>query len=83
MNDKYYDPIVAEVRKNRENMLAEFYGDTTKLIAYLESKRPLREAAGCRYVTAEERQARLEWNRQRREADRRKIAGIYKLWDAD
>ena len=76
MNEKYFDPIVAEVRKNREDMLAEFDGDTTKLIAYLETKRPFREAAGCRYITAEERQVRLAWNRQRREADSRKLASI-------
>ena len=76
MNEKYYDPIVAEVRKNREDMLAEFDGDTKKLTAYLKSKRPIREAAGCCYVTAEERQARLAWNRQRREADNRKLASI-------
>ncbi|MCL2164036.1 MAG: hypothetical protein FWH55_06505 [Oscillospiraceae bacterium] len=76
MNEKYYDPIVAEVRKNREDMLAEFGGNTKKLTAYLESKRPIREAAGCRYVTAEERQARLAWNRQRREAESRILASI-------
>ena len=76
MNEKYYDPIVAEVRKNREDLLAEFGGDTKKLTAYLRSKRPAREAAGCRYVTAEERQARLAWNKQRREADNRKLASV-------
>jgi len=76
MNNKYYDPIVAEVRKNREDMLAEFEGDTEKLVAYLETKRPIREAAGCRYITAEERQARLVWNRERREEENRKITGV-------
>ena len=76
MDKKDYDPIVAEVRKNREDMLADFDGDTKKLTAYLETKRPIREAAGCRYVTAEERQERLAWNRQRREAENQKLACI-------
>ena len=76
MNEKYYDPIVAEVRKNREDMLAEFGGDTKKLIAYLEDKRPEMEAAGFHFVTAEERQARLEWNKQRKETISRKLASV-------
>jgi hypothetical protein len=76
MNKKHCDPIVAEVRKNREDMLAEFSGDTKKLTAYLKSKRPIREAFGCRYVTAEERQLRLAWNKQRREAENQKLASI-------
>ena len=76
MNEKCYDPIVAEVRKNREDMLAEFGGDTKKLIAYLEDKRPEMEAAGFHFVTAEERQARIAWNNQRREADKLKLASI-------
>ena len=63
------DPIVAEVRRNREAMLAEFDGDTKKLTAYLESKRPELEAAGFHFVTEEERQARLAWNRQQRIAN--------------
>jgi hypothetical protein len=76
MNEKFNDPIVAEVRKNREELLAEFGGDTKKLTAYLESKRPEREAAGFRYVTEEERQARLAWNRQQREAEDRRLASF-------
>ncbi|MCL1808094.1 MAG: hypothetical protein FWG31_10400 [Oscillospiraceae bacterium] len=76
MNEKYYDPIVAEVRRNREAMLAEFGGDTKKLTAYFESKRPEMEAAGFHFVTEEERQARIAWNRQRREAEDRRIASL-------
>jgi hypothetical protein len=68
------DPIVAEVRRNREAILAEFGGDTKKLTAYLESKRPEMEAAGFRFVTEEERQARLAWKREQREAEKRRIA---------
>ena len=70
------DPIVAEVRRNREAMLAEFDGDIRKLDVYLESKRPEREAAGFRYVTEEERQARLEWNRQRQAEIDRRLASV-------
>ena len=76
MNEKHYDPIVAQVRRYREDMLAEFGGDTKKLTAYLESKRSMREAAGGHYVTTEERQARLTWNRQQREVENQKLASI-------
>ena len=76
MNEVFIDPIVAEVRKNREEWFAEFDYDVSKLHAYLESKRPEWEAAGAHYVTEEERQARLEWNRQRSEAEERRIASL-------
>jgi len=76
MNKNSIDPIVAEVRKNREELFAEFDYDADKLTAYLEFKRPEREAAGFRYVTAEEQQARLAWNKQRQEADNRKLASL-------
>ena len=68
MNKRFFDPIVAEVRQNREAMLAEFDGDTKKLSEYLKSKRPEIEAAGLHFETEEERKARLEMNRLRREA---------------
>ena len=67
------DPIVAEVRRNREAMLAEFDGDTKKLTAYLESKRPEMEAAGFRFESEEKRQVRIAWSRQQRELNRRKV----------
>ena len=76
MSKKFYDPIVAEVRRNREAMLAEFGGDTKKLTAYLESKRPELEAAGFNFVTEAERQARLAWKQQQREADDRRVASL-------
>jgi hypothetical protein len=74
MNGKFYDPIVAEVRKNREEMLAEFGGDTKKLSAHLETKRSEMESIGLRFETEAERQARFTWNRQQQEAIERKIA---------
>jgi len=74
VTEKFHDPIVAEVRKNREDLFADFDCDMDKLSAYLESKRSEREAMGFRYVTEEERQARLSWSRQRQEAETRRIA---------
>jgi len=74
MNDRFYDPIVAEVRKNREDLLAEFDGDTKRLTAYLKTKRPEMEAAGLRFETSAERQARFEWSQQQQEALNKKIA---------
>ncbi|MCL1872904.1 MAG: hypothetical protein FWF85_02170 [Clostridiales bacterium] len=78
MTGKFYDPIVDEVRKNREELLAEFGGDINKLDAYLEPKRPAREAAGFHYVTEEERQARLTWNRQQQEEFEYRIKSLQK-----
>ena len=76
MSDGFYDPIVAEVRRNREELLADFGGDIDKLNEYLESKQPEREAAGVRYVTEEERQARLAWRRQQQEEMDRQLAAL-------
>ena len=76
MSENFYDPIVAEVRKNREEWFAEFDYDADKLMAYIESKRPEREAAGIRYETESERQARFEWNRQQQEAEDRRVASL-------
>ena len=74
MYENFYDPIVAEVRRNREEMLAEFGGDTKKLSAYLDSKRPKWEAMGFRYETEAEWQARFAWSDQQQEALNRRIA---------
>ena len=76
MSEKFYDPIVAEVRKNREEWFAEFDCDPVKFHEYLEAQRPKWEAAGFRYETEEKRQARIAWNRQQREAEERKIANL-------
>jgi hypothetical protein len=70
------DPIVAEVRRNREALLAEFDGDIKKLDAHLEAKQSQREAAGFRYVTEEERQARLAWRKKQDEELVQKIAAL-------
>jgi hypothetical protein len=68
------DPIVAEVRRNREAMLAEFDGDTKKLTAHLESKRQEMESAGYRFETAEKRKKRLARSRKQREAEIKRVA---------
>jgi len=70
------DSIVAEVRRNREAMLAEFDGDTMRLTAYLEAQRPFWEAAGFRFETEENRQARIAQSKQRREEEARRIANF-------
>ena len=76
MNDNFYDPIIAEVRKNREAILAEFDGDMGKLQKSLAAERPKWEAMGFRYETEEERQARLAWRRQQDEELAQKIAAV-------
>ena len=76
MNEHFSDPIVAEVRKNREDLLAEFSGDTKKLTAHLISKRLERKAAGVHYETEAERQARFTWSQQQQEFIERRIANV-------
>ena len=73
---KYEDSIITEVRRNREEILAEFDGDGRKLTEYIISQRPAMEAAGVRYETDGERQARFAWNRQQQEMEERRIASI-------
>ena len=76
MDNVFYDPIVAEVRKNREELLADFDGDMKKLDEYIEAKRVIRKAVGVRYETEAEREVRFAWNRQRREADEHRGASL-------
>jgi len=63
MNEKFVDPIVAEVRRNREEWFAEFDYDVDKLREHLDTLRSKWGNAGVRYETETERQARFEWNR--------------------
>ena len=88
--DTWQDPVVTEVRKNRETIYEEYGGDmrkyeehlqeldydVKKYLNYLESKRAEWEAAGIRYETKEEREARFAWNRQQRETEDRRLAAI-------
>ena len=76
MANVFFDPIVAEVRKNREELLADFGGDINKLDEHIAAKRATRKAAGVRYETEEERQTRLAWNRQQREAEELRVASL-------
>jgi hypothetical protein len=52
MND-FYDPIVAEVRKNRAKLL-EMYGGIEGLNSHLEDERPRLEKEGWHFATPEE-----------------------------
>ena len=74
MDNPLYDPIVAEVRKNREELFAECDYDVKKLYALIESKWPEMEAAGFRYETKEAREARIAWKRKQEEEERRMVA---------
>lgn len=53
------DPIVTEVRKNREKLLEKFDGDINKLRTHLDEQRPKWEDLGFRYETVAERQSRF------------------------
>lgn len=49
----YYDPILAEVRKNREKLL-EKYGGIDGLHKHMDEERPRLEREGWRFATDEE-----------------------------
>lgn len=70
------DPIVAEVRKNREEWFAEFDYDATKLHEYMEKQRPILEASGYHFETDKEREARTAWKQQREEEENRRTASL-------
>jgi len=70
------DPIVAEVRKNREEWFAEFDYDATKFQEYIMEQQAKNKAAGVRNMSEEERQARLALKRQQKEEESRKIANL-------
>jgi len=52
----FIDPIVAEVRRNREELL-EMYGGIEGYRKHLDEMRPIYEAQGWKYLTPEEVQA--------------------------
>ena len=70
------DSIIVEVRKNRTELLAEFDGDTKKLIEYLIAQKPAMEVAGWRYETETELETRKALHRQQREAELRRIESL-------
>jgi len=70
------DSAITEVRKNRAELLAEFDGDIKKLIEYVDSQRSVFEAAGWRYETEAELEARKAWQRKRQEAEQSRIAAM-------
>lgn len=49
----YYDPIIAEVRKNRAELL-EMYGGFEGLRKHQEEDRPRLEKEGWKFVSVEE-----------------------------
>ena len=70
------DSVIMEVRKNRAELLADFGGDTKRLIEHLLSQKPAMEAAGWRYETDEEIDIRKKRHRKQREEEQRKMEAI-------
>jgi hypothetical protein len=54
----FYDPIVAEVRRNREK-LQEMYGGWDGYLKHQEEDLPRLEAEGWHFVTPEEHATRI------------------------
>ena len=75
---KYFreDSVVAEVRKNRTELLTEYGGDTKKLIEHLIAQRIAMEADGWRYETESELEARKAWHRQHQESEQHKTQNL-------
>jgi hypothetical protein len=65
----YYDPIVAEVRRYRAELLEE-YGGWEGYRKHQEEDRPRLEAAGWRFETPEEREVRIARHKRSEEAHR-------------
>ncbi len=77
MNENSWeDPIVAEVRKNREELLAEFDGDMRKLNDRLIAERPAMEADGWRYADVADLENRKTRYRQQQDEEQRRIAAL-------
>jgi hypothetical protein len=49
----FYDPIIAEVRRNREKLL-EIYGGIEGLHKHMDDERPQLEKEGWHFASAEE-----------------------------
>ena len=55
--EQWNDPIIADVRSNREALLYDFNGDIHELIKYLKEQHPKKEAAGWEAITIKELEA--------------------------
>ena len=76
MNNDFFDPIVAEVRQNREELLQSFGGDIQKLDTHMKTQRAKWKAAGFDYESEADRQTRIARHREYQEAERKRIANI-------
>ena len=70
------DSIIIEVRKNRTELLAEFGGDTKKLVEHFIAQSSAMEAAGWKYETETELETRKALHRQQQEIELRKIDSL-------
>jgi len=55
--EQWNDPIIADVRRNREALLSDFNGDIHELIQHLKEQHPIKEAAGWEAITIKELEA--------------------------
>ena len=70
------DSVIAEVRKSRTELLADFGGDTEKFIEHLIAQRPAMEVAGWKYETEAELETRKKLHRQKEEMELRRIESL-------
>jgi len=70
------DSVIAEVRKNRTELLAEFDDDTKILIEYLIAQKPAMEVEGWKYETETELETRKALHRQEQEMELRRIESV-------
>ena len=51
---EWVDPIVTDVRRNRESLLTDFGGDIHELLQHLKKRQPIVETTERKAVTIEE-----------------------------
>lgn len=76
MKSDFFDPIISDVRKNREELLQSFDGDVQELDKHLKTQRTKWEAAGFVYETEIDRQTRIDWHCKQQEAESKRIANL-------
>jgi len=72
-NNDLHDPIIAEVRGNREELLQDFNGDIHKLDQHIKSQRSKWEV---KYESESEQQERIAWHKKQQEMELKRIANL-------
>ena len=75
-HDTWQDPVVTEVRKNRETIYEEYGGDMRKYEEHLQELESDLKAKGWKVDAIENLEARKALHRQQQDLEYRKIAAL-------